>query len=843
MSVFAFAGAAQFAAVGYVAPGLPWAPIVVLTFFLNARHLLYSASLAPRLRDVPFLHRAAMAHVLTDEAFALAATHFHRLGRVDVPGYWIGAVLGVFIPWNLATLAGVLLGGAIPDPSRFGLDVVFPAAMAGLAVGLVTGRRELVAAGAGAAIGVVLSLRSGRPSGSWPAGCSGRWSGWRCPRAAGRSSPDSDLSGLPVDLEEAFAEMDELPAGGHPMSTELVLLAVLMAAVTYPSRALPLLAPGIERLPPRALLYLRLVGPAVLASIAAAQTLVRTADTGARAIVSARAIGVLVCLAVVAWRRNLLPRAGRGRRARRRRQAGRPPASGPGEAPRLRLDLDQQARPHQARHHHERRRRAHVPEDLAVHRGDGIGVGRVRDVHPGPDHVVQREAGLAQRALDDRERRPRLGGGIARVERLAVRPGVRGARDPAEVADGEGSRVAADASQGPPLRRGAGSRARRARPCVAAGASARQAPTSGSRPMVAIRAASSDGPRHDRGNLQVLPRRVVQPADGAQAVERRHAHARRRVRVRGTAGGGVAELEARGRRRARWHGRRAGRTARASPSANGGRSPRSPPSRPARARHERSRGSPPRPPRGPSRVTARTSTSMRAPLRDHVGPRPALDDADVDGHARPAAVERVQLRDDAGGLEDRAAALLGLDAGVGRPAVDGDRRGPGCPSGTRRCRRSRARTRGRGRRPRRAASRRMWGVETGEPISSSGLATKTQAREGAAAEAVAQRRRSRTARPAARSSCRSRRGRWRCPPGSRTGAPRRSPRRTRCPCGRCTAASGPPGSVPANSPTTVSPRPWSLGWLVTVRRAPAAAPPSSARSRPRRPSCSCRSRC
>ncbi len=37
------------------------------------------------------------------------------------------------------------------------------------------------------------------------------------------------------------------------MSVELVLLAVLMAAVTYPSRAVPLLAPWIERLPHRAL--------------------------------------------------------------------------------------------------------------------------------------------------------------------------------------------------------------------------------------------------------------------------------------------------------------------------------------------------------------------------------------------------------------------------------------------------------------------------------------------------------------------------------------------------------------------------------------------------------------
>ena len=90
------------------------------------------------------------------------------------------------------------------------------------------------------------------------------------------------------------------------MSTELVLLALLMFAVTYPSRALPLLAPGIERLPPRALLYLRLVGPAVLASIAASETLVQADAAGARSIVlSADVLGVLACVVIVAWRRHL----------------------------------------------------------------------------------------------------------------------------------------------------------------------------------------------------------------------------------------------------------------------------------------------------------------------------------------------------------------------------------------------------------------------------------------------------------------------------------------------------------------------------------------------------------
>lgn len=158
MSLLPFAGASQFAAVGYVAEQLPWVTILLLTALLNARHLLYSASLAPQLRPVSFGRRAAMAQVLTDEAFALATSHFKRLGRVDVPGYWIGALLAAYVPFNLGTLVGALTGGAITDPSRFGLDVVFPAAMAGLAVGLMTGRREIVAAGAGAVVGVFCSV-------------------------------------------------------------------------------------------------------------------------------------------------------------------------------------------------------------------------------------------------------------------------------------------------------------------------------------------------------------------------------------------------------------------------------------------------------------------------------------------------------------------------------------------------------------------------------------------------------------------------------------------------------------------------------------------------------------
>jgi 4-azaleucine resistance transporter AzlC len=160
-STIVFAGAAQFAAVGYVAGGVAWPIIFLLTALLNARHLLYSAALAPWLRDVPVPRRAVIAHLLTDESFALSIAHFTRIGKPDERGYWLAAIGSTFIPWNAATIVGVVAGQEIPGPEQFGLDVVFPAAMIGLAAGLLTGRREVVAATAGAAIGVVAGLIAG----------------------------------------------------------------------------------------------------------------------------------------------------------------------------------------------------------------------------------------------------------------------------------------------------------------------------------------------------------------------------------------------------------------------------------------------------------------------------------------------------------------------------------------------------------------------------------------------------------------------------------------------------------------------------------------------------------
>ncbi len=113
------------------------------------------------------------------------------------------------------------------------------------------------------------------------------------------------------------------------MSVELVALAILMAAVTYPSRAVPMLLPGFDRLPPAVDEYLRLIGPGILAALAAVNVIVATDATGASHVhIGIELLAVLVCVAVVAWRRSLLPGLDRGRAAR-----------GDGALPRPRLVL------------------------------------------------------------------------------------------------------------------------------------------------------------------------------------------------------------------------------------------------------------------------------------------------------------------------------------------------------------------------------------------------------------------------------------------------------------------------------------------------------------------------
>jgi branched-subunit amino acid transport protein len=89
------------------------------------------------------------------------------------------------------------------------------------------------------------------------------------------------------------------------LSTGLVPLAVLMFAVTYPSRAIGLLNPAVDRLPRRVLAYLQLVGPAVLAALAAVNVMVAMSADRSAFTIGLPWLSVLACIGLVVWRRNL----------------------------------------------------------------------------------------------------------------------------------------------------------------------------------------------------------------------------------------------------------------------------------------------------------------------------------------------------------------------------------------------------------------------------------------------------------------------------------------------------------------------------------------------------------
>ena len=86
------------------------------------------------------------------------------------------------------------------------------------------------------------------------------------------------------------------------LSADLVPLAALGGLGTYAARALPMLAPGVDRLPPIFLEYLRLIGPAVLGAIAAASVFVQ----GGAFTIGPEAVAVFAGAAVGRWRGNLL---------------------------------------------------------------------------------------------------------------------------------------------------------------------------------------------------------------------------------------------------------------------------------------------------------------------------------------------------------------------------------------------------------------------------------------------------------------------------------------------------------------------------------------------------------
>lgn len=156
MSAIVHAGSAQFAVLGmWQATGA--VPIILTTLVINARHLLMGASVAPHLRHLSPRWRAFLALWMSDESYALAIAAYERGDGGH--RYFLGANVGIYLLWPTSGLLGALLGAAVPDPSRYGLDLVFPLGFLGLLTVFVRDRVSVavaLAAGGLAVLGACL---------------------------------------------------------------------------------------------------------------------------------------------------------------------------------------------------------------------------------------------------------------------------------------------------------------------------------------------------------------------------------------------------------------------------------------------------------------------------------------------------------------------------------------------------------------------------------------------------------------------------------------------------------------------------------------------------------------
>ena len=163
MSMIVFAGSAQFVAAQLFRANALGIVIVLTTFVVNLRHMLYSASVAPYVRHLTRPWKFVLAFLLTDEAYAVTIINYRTASpeatRVtNKHWFMLGAELTLWVSWQISTLVGVVLGASVP--ASWGLD--FTLALTFIAL-LIPTLEDAPAIAAALAAGVVATAANGLP--------------------------------------------------------------------------------------------------------------------------------------------------------------------------------------------------------------------------------------------------------------------------------------------------------------------------------------------------------------------------------------------------------------------------------------------------------------------------------------------------------------------------------------------------------------------------------------------------------------------------------------------------------------------------------------------------------
>lgn len=155
-----FAGTAQIAAVQLLHVGAALAIVVLTVAVINARHLLYSAALAPHLADWSTPQRLGAAFLLADPVYALAASRYDAPDKggstSEKRAFYFAAGLTCLFGWTLLLAIGVVAGGFIPEWVPF--ELAIPLTFLLLTLPLIKNSAGLVAAAVAGIVALVANF-------------------------------------------------------------------------------------------------------------------------------------------------------------------------------------------------------------------------------------------------------------------------------------------------------------------------------------------------------------------------------------------------------------------------------------------------------------------------------------------------------------------------------------------------------------------------------------------------------------------------------------------------------------------------------------------------------------
>ena len=156
-----FAGAAQLTLITLLGTGTAVVAAVSAALVINARHLMYSAALAPTFQKQPRWFRWLGPYALLDQMFALVV-----LRKDDDPddfrSYYLAAAATFIFFWNAMVALGLLVGPVVPETWQ--LEFAVPVMFVGIVVMAIDRYPKAVAALVGAGVSYVsagLPNRSG----------------------------------------------------------------------------------------------------------------------------------------------------------------------------------------------------------------------------------------------------------------------------------------------------------------------------------------------------------------------------------------------------------------------------------------------------------------------------------------------------------------------------------------------------------------------------------------------------------------------------------------------------------------------------------------------------------